>query len=128
MRTRDCRDENGLGLIDAVVALGLFLLATATIGQYVVRQIRTGSSNSLYAVAYSLAAQELEELRGLEYEEIASRSGSLKEGAIVYTVTTSVLPETPEPNMKEISVNVAWAEPDGTRHVEVQTIFTGIRR
>lgn len=128
MRTRDYRNEIGLGLIDAVVALALFLLATATIGQYVVRQIRNGSSNSMYSVAYALAAQELEELRGLEYEEIASRSGSLQEGMITYTVTTSVVPESPEPNMKEISVNVAWAEPDGTRNVEVQTIFTGIRR
>lgn len=128
MRARDCRNEIGLGLIDAVVALALFLLATATIGQFVVRQVRTGSSNSMYSVAYSLAAQELEELRGLDYQEIASRSGSMREGIITYTVTTSVRPDTPEPNMKEISVKVAWAEPDGKRDVEVQTIFTGVRR
>jgi hypothetical protein len=115
-------------LIDSIVALGLFLLATATIGQYVVRQIRAGSTNAMYSVAYALAAQELEELRGLDYEVIDSRSGAQQEGAIEYTIDTKVVPDSPEPNMKEISVTIGWNDPDGARNVQVHTIYTGVRR
>lgn len=122
------RNDRGIGLIDSIVALALFLLATATIGQFVVRQIRAGSTNGMYSVAYALAAQELEELRGLYYEEIDSRSSTQQEGAITYTIATSVIADSPEPNMKEISVDIGWNEPDGPRNVQVQTIFTGIRR
>jgi hypothetical protein len=122
------RSQSGLSLIDSIVALALFLLATATIGQSVVRQIRTGSTNSMQAVAYTLAARELEELRGLDYEAIDDRNSSLREGAIEYLVATSVQGDTPEPNMKEITVEVAWNEPDGPQHVQVRTIFTNVRR
>lgn len=122
------RDQRGLGLIESIVALGLFLLATATIGQFVIRQIRAGSTNAMYSVAYAQAAQELEELRGLDYDAIDSRTSTLQEGATQYRVVTTVVPDSPEPNMKEISVAIDWNEPDGERHVQVQTIFTEVRR
>lgn len=125
---RQPRDERGLSLIDALVALGLFLLATATIGTSLVQQIRAGSTNAMYSVAYTLAAQELEELRGLDYEVIDTRTSTLQEGALEYRVVTTVIPDSPEPNMKEISVEVDWNEPDGVRYVQVQTIFTDVRR
>lgn len=122
------RDAGGVGLLDSVVALALFLLVTATIGKFVVRQIRAGSTNGMYSVAYALAAQEIEELRGLDYDAIDSRTSALQEGAIEYTIETTVIADSPEPNMKEISVDIAWREPDGAQHVQVQTIYTGIRR
>jgi hypothetical protein len=82
----------------------------------------------MFSVAYQLAAQELEELRGLEYDTIDSRTSQLQEGAVQYTVETTVVPDAPEPNMKEISVDIRWDEPDGAQHVQVHTIYTQVRR
>jgi hypothetical protein len=118
----------GLTLIDTIVGLGLLLLSTATIGQFLVKQIQTGGSNTSYSTAYALAAEELEELRGLDYDSIASRSRSLQEGALTFTVATNVLADTPERNMKHISVDITWNDPGASQHVTVETIFTAVTR
>jgi hypothetical protein len=120
--------EVGLTLVDTIVALGLLLLCTATIGGFLVQQIHTGGVNVSYSTAYALAAEELEELRGLDYADIASRSRSVAEGALTYTVATVVRTDTPERNMKQITVDVTWNDPGISQHVTVETIYTAVRR
>jgi hypothetical protein len=101
----------GLTLIDTIVGLGLLLLSTATIGQFLVKQIQTGGSNTSYSTAYALAAEELDQ-----------------EGALTFTVATNVLADTPERNMKHISVDITWNDPGASQHVTVETIFTAVTR
>jgi hypothetical protein len=122
------RGAAGITLIDTLVALSLLLLSTGTIGSFLVSQIRSSSTNALYTHAYSIAAQELEDLRGTTYDKIDSRSSVVQEGTISYAIETTVLPDTPEPNMKDISVDVRWNEPGGAQHVQVQTIYTDVQR
>ena len=122
------RGERGFTLMDTLVALGLMVLVTTTIGQFLVRQARAGSTNGAYTRAYALAAEELEDLRALDYADIVSRSSSMQEGSLSYTVATSVLPDTPKPTMKQIAVTVGWNDPDGPKNVTVHTIFTAVRR
>jgi len=110
------------------VALGLFALTAATMGDFLRQQIRTGGANDNYSTAYSLAAEEFEDIRALPFDEITSRTASLSQGTITFAVDTAVVDNTPSPNMKRITVNVNWKEPTGTQNVTVHSIYTAVRR
>lgn len=127
-RTRSGLNQRGASLIEAVVSLGLLALSAAATGDFVVHQVRANSGNYSYTTAYSLAAEEIEDLRTLDYDDIGSRTAAHDDGAIRFTVTTTVLANTPETNMKQITVDVAWNDPAGDQHVTLQTIYTSIRR
>jgi hypothetical protein len=120
--------ERGSTLLETVVAVGLFALTAATMGDFLRQQIRTGGANANYSTAYALAAEEFEDIRALPYDEIVARSSSLSEGAITFAVETTVADDTPTENMKQITVNVNWREPGGPQNVTVHSIYTAIRR
>lgn len=122
------RNERGATLIETVVAVGLFALTAATMSDFLLHQIRAGSSNYSYSKAYAIAAEEFEDIRALSYESIASRASTVEEGAVTYTVETTVAEDTPAPNMKQITVEVSWVEPGGARNVKVRSIYTSVRR
>lgn len=115
-------------LIETIVALGLFALAVATMGGFIVHQIRAAGSNRYYTEAYALAEQELEDLRALEYQDIASRSSESEAGGMTYKIESEVRAGDPGPNMKNITVKVTWNEPGGKKDVQLQTIYTAIKR
>ena len=120
--------ERGVSLIETVVALGLFALGVATMGDFLTRQIRAGSSNYNYTTAYTLAEEQLETLRAQRFSDMGSDETSVRKGDMTFDVATSVDDGNPEPNLKTINVNVSWNEPGGQRNVSLQTIYTAIRR
>jgi Tfp pilus assembly protein PilV len=122
------RSERGVSLIETVVAVGLFALTAATMSDFLLYQIRAGSSNYSYSKAYAIAAEEFEDIRAMPYESVASRSFTAEEGALTYTVETTVAADTPAPNMKQITVEVSWEEPGGSRNVKIHSIYTSVRR
>jgi len=121
-------EERGVSLLETLVALSLFAIAAGTMGDFLVRQIRMAGSNHNYTTAYSYAEQELEDVRAMDYDDIATRSATHPSGSITYTVNTQVVANSPAPNMKNITVTVSWSEPGGARNVALQTIYTAIRR
>jgi type II secretory pathway pseudopilin PulG len=121
-------NERGVTLIETVVAVGLFALTAATMGSFLTFQVRAGGSNHNSGIAYSLAAEELEDLRAVAYDDIISRSSSFTSGSLTFELQTTVDDDTPAPNMKRITVAVNWAEPNGNKNVTVHTIYTEIRR
>lgn len=125
---RSWRSQRGATLLETVVAVGLFALTAATMGDFLRQQIRTGSANANYSTAYSLAAEEFEDIRALPYDDIVSRSATLSQGAITFAVNTAVSNDTPQANMKQITVNVNWKEPNGPQNVTVHSIYTSVRR
>jgi prepilin-type N-terminal cleavage/methylation domain-containing protein len=118
----------GVSLIETMVALGLFAIGAASIGRFITRQTRTASTNNLTSVAQSFAEQELENMRALDYDDIAAASHSSTKGSVVYTIASTVQNNSPAPNMKQISVDVSWKDPLGTQHVTVYTIYTAITK
>jgi hypothetical protein len=126
--SRSWRGQRGATLLETVVAVGLFALTAATMGDFLRQQIRTGGANANYSTAYALAAEEFEDIRALPYDEITSRTASLTQGALTFDVDTAVADDTPSPNMKQITVNVNWNEPGGPQHVTVHSIYTEVRR
>jgi len=128
-RIRACaRNQRGVSLMETMVALSLFAISAASIGQFITRQTRTASTNNLTSIAQTLAEKELENLRALDYDDIAAESYSSTKGNIVFTIATTVQNGAPAPNMKQIAVDVSWHDPLGTQHVTVYTIYTAITK
>lgn len=120
--------ERGISLLETMVALGLFVVSAATTSDFLVRQIRQTSQNNLYTVAYAIAEEHLESVRASRYPDMAASNSRVVKGSVVFDVATSVEANVPAPNLKQITVQVAWVEPDGRRDVEVKTIYTSVRR
>ncbi len=115
-------------LIESVVAVGLFAMAAATIGNLLVRETRMQTWNMTRTSAITLADRELEDLRALDYARIASRSSIQALGGISYTVTTTVTGDTPAVGMKSITTVVSWTEPTGAQTYTVDAIYTAVKR
>lgn len=125
---RRWRGQNGASLMEAMVALALFAIALAALSSFLVYHVRAAGNNFRESYAYALAEQELEAVRALDYGAIASRTNTKTLGGITYTVATSVALNTPAANMKAVTVNVSWDDPQGARNVQVATIYTQVRR
>ena len=121
-------NQRGVSLIETVAALSLFAISAATMGDFLTHQIRAAGSNTNYTVAHEIGVEELENLRSLLYEQITGEAREVQKGGMLYQVTTSVDDNVPGPNMKSISVDIGWNEPDGQRHVVVETIYTAVTR
>lgn len=127
-RRRRYTGEAGISLLETVVALGLFAISAATMGSFLVQQIRFATTNYLYTQAYSLAERQLEATRALRYDAMAADSKAITIGGTRYTVQTQVVNNSPETGMKRITVDVGWKEPLGTRNVSVYTVYTEVQR
>jgi len=121
-------NQRGVTLIETITALSLFAISAATMGDFLTHQIRAAGSNTNYTVAHEIGVEELESLRSLLYEQMESGTREVQKGGMLYEITTSVEDDVPEPNMKSISVDIGWNEPDGHRHVVVETIYTAVTR
>jgi Tfp pilus assembly protein PilV len=115
-----------MSLIETLIALSLFAIGAVTVGNFLVQQIRTSSTNNLYSIACSLAAQEMENIRTLDYASMTSETSTSQVGDVTFTVTTNVTADVPAPNLKSITVDVSWLEPQGPQNVRLSTIYTKI--
>jgi prepilin-type N-terminal cleavage/methylation domain-containing protein len=120
--------QRGVSLIETLVALGLFALCAATMGNYLVSQIRMSSSNYLYTQAYALAEEQLESTRALRFNDMVPGSKTVPVDGQNFIVTTSVLNDSPANGLKQITVNVSWKDPLGPKNVDVRTIYTEVQR
>ena len=121
-------NRRGVSLVETLVALSLFAVSAAAVGDFLRHQIRMASNNNLTGTAYSLAEKELEDIRALDYDDIVSRSSTKLLGSVTYALATTAEPNVPAANMKRITVNVTWQEPLGTKNVTVYAIYTDIKR
>ena len=121
-------NQRGVTLIETVVSLSLMAIAFGAIGGFLTTQIRAASSNNVGTVGWGIAEKEMEDIRTLDYNSMASRSATQSLGSITYTTTTTVAADNPSPNMKKIDVKVAWTEQGISKNVQVSTIYTQVTR
>ena len=115
-------------MIETLVALALFAMTAATMGKFLVTQIRASSNNYLQTKALSLAAEQLEATRAQKYADMSSGTRTQTVGGVMYTIATTVTPNSPSNGLKSIAVDVSWQDPQGPKNVTVNTIYTEVRR
>lgn len=119
----------GFTLIETLVSLALFVVATAAIGRLLVSQIRMETSNAAKTTAISLAAKELEDLRSLDYPSIPlSRTSTATVMGLTYTVTSTAVFDTPANGLASITTTVSWTEPLGSQTYVLNAIYTDVTR
>lgn len=120
--------ERGSTLIETMVALGLFLTSAAGISSLMTHQLRMEVTNGTATTAIALGEQEMEDLRSLDYADIASRQKTKVVGNRSYALQTTVQPNTPAANMKTITVRASWIEPLGPKSTSLYAIYTAVSR
>ena len=123
-----CNTERGSTLLESLVALALFGVSSAAIGTLLTEHIRAQTSNVTQTTAVALAERELEDLRAMDYADIAARSSTKTVASMAYTLTTRVDANVPAVNMKSITTAVSWSEPNGSRTVTLNAIYTAVKR
>jgi Tfp pilus assembly protein PilV len=121
-------NQRGISLIETLVALGLFAMTAATMGKFMVTQIRMASTNHLQTKALAMAAETLETTRAQRFNDMVSGSKTQTVGGVMFTIQTTVNDDTPTNGLKSIAVNVSWKDPLGPKNVTVNTIYTEVRR
>ena len=120
--------ERGSTLIESLVALGLFGLMASAMGSLFTTHIRAEGSNVRRTAAIALVEQEFEDLRSLDYDSIMSRSSTSTTGHVTYTLTTTVVPDMPAPNMKTITATLTWTDNYGPQTYSANAIYTAVTR
>lgn len=127
-RRRRRLNGRGISLIETLVALGLFAMTAATMGSFLVAQIRQASNSHLQTKALAMAAEQLETTRAQRFSDMVSGTATKTVGGVLYTIETTVVNDSPGNGLKSIAVNVSWDDPQGSKNVTVNTIYTEVRR
>ncbi len=119
-------NQRGTTLVEALVALTLFGMAAAAIGQLLSQHIRLQGDNASVTTAIALAESELEDIRSLDYPQIASRWAIQVVNGTTYSLETDVVADAPEANMKTVSTTVTWADALGSKQYALNAIYTDV--
>lgn len=120
--------QRGTTLIESLVALGLFAIVAGAVSNLLIVHMRIGSSNITRTTAIALAERELEDLRGMDYTQVAARNSTQKIAGMTYQVATSVVTDSPASGMKSITTTVSWTEPLGAQTYTLNGLYTAVKR
>ena len=126
MKTRSRKKTRGFSLVEVLVAITLFSIVSAGTTSFAVSSMRRTAGNRASAGAVIAGQQEIEDLRGLDYASIGSRTYTTTVGNVSYSVATVVQNNTPAANMKQVTVTVSWSDPFGSDSHVLRTILTQI--
>jgi prepilin-type N-terminal cleavage/methylation domain-containing protein len=124
MRAR--QRERGVSLLEVLAAMALFAIVASGTVALATQSIRRTLDNRQSTAAVLLAAQEVENLRTLDYPAVASESYTQTVAGQLFNVNTVVASDTPVANVKMITVTVSWTSIAGPRSYAVQTIYTDV--
>ena len=127
MNSRNLLNHHGSTLTESLVAISLFGLASAAIGDLLTSAIQLERTNGTTTTAVCLAASELEDLHAQDYDAIASHSLTKIVGGAIYNVQTTVITDSPETSMKSVTTKVTWIEARGPKSYLLDTIYINPR-
>ena len=113
-------NNKGFTLVEVMIGMAIFVIGYLAVTSMQMLAIKGDTSARKTTEAATLAADQLETLIVLPYDNIAS-GGPVTEGA--YTVSWQVADDTPLPNTKTITVMVSWQH-RGPRNFEAIYIKT----
>ncbi len=109
--------HRGYSLIEVLVAMAVFAIASLGLAAGVTTVIRVGSVSEHVTQATILAQERLEEFRAA-FEPLQDGEDSPRPG---YTRSWRVTPDAPEPGVTRIDVTVSWFA-QGPRSVDLVTV------
>jgi prepilin-type N-terminal cleavage/methylation domain-containing protein len=120
------KEANGFTLIEILIATVIITIASLGVATLTVGVIRGNSFSQRLTTATTLIQDRLEEVKRLGYLNAGTVAGTQNYGTIVnfpgYKREVFVLNNTPEVNMKTISITVYW---DAGKHsVKASTILS----
>jgi prepilin-type N-terminal cleavage/methylation domain-containing protein len=118
--------QRGYSLLEVLVATTLFALVASGLAAFGVQSLRRTAANRSSTGAVIAAQHELEDLRGLDYPDVVTRTYATTIGGHPYGIGTNVQTDVPASGMKQITVTVSWAEPLGPQSYVLRTILTTI--
>jgi hypothetical protein len=107
-------------------AISLFALVAAAVASLATTSMRQTTWNRHATAAAMLAQEEVEFLRGENYDTIDGRSALVSVEGQDYAVTTTVVRDVPAQRMSHITVRVDWTGPEGSRMYEIETILAPV--
>ena len=126
MRTQKGPRHNGFTLLEVLLATFILVFGVAATAALLLAANTQGTVSRRATEAAALAQRELEVLRDMRYDDIASASPTtLVVGRKTYSLERVVTVNDPAPNMKRIRVTLTWVI-RGTRTYVAETIFTNL--
>lgn len=126
MRTQKGPRHNGFTLLEVLLATFILVFGVAATAALLLAANTQGTVSRRATEAAALAQKELEVLRDMSYDDIASASPTtLVVGSKTYSLERVVTVNDPAPNMKRIRVTLTWVI-RGTRTYVAETIFTNL--
>ena len=120
-------NQRGTSLMEVLTAMTLFALVASGVAAMATNSMRATANNRQSTSAQMLAQEELEQLRGFDYADVATRDRSVDMTGETFDIHSDVIDNDPANGMKRITVTVSWTSPLGNREYEIETIFTSIR-
>ena len=109
--------HHGYSLIEVLVAMAVFAIASLGLAAGVTTVIRAGAISQHVTQATILAQEKLEEFRAA-FEPLRDGEDAPRPG---YTRSWRVTPDSPEPGVTRIDVAVSWFV-EGPRSVDLVTV------
>lgn len=126
MRTQKGPRHNGFTLLEVLLATFILIFGVVATAALLLAANTQGTVSRRATEAAALAQKELEVLRDMSYDDIASASPTtLVVGSKTYSLERVVTVNDPAPNMKRIRVTLTWVI-RGTRTYVAETIFTNL--
>ena len=113
-------NNKGFTLVEVMIGMAIFVIGYMAVASMQMMSIKGNTSARKTTEAATLAADRLETLIVLPYDNIDS-GGPVTQGA--YTVSWQVADDTPLPNTKTITVTVSWQH-GGQRNFEATYVKT----
>lgn len=122
---RHSRQRNeGFSLIEVMIAITFLGIGLLAIGQLVPAGMAGITQARVRSSAVQAAQMRVDELQSEDYTAAALTAGTYTEAVGDYTLTWTVIDNTPVPGSKRINLTASWQTVTGTKSARLTTFVT----
>jgi prepilin-type N-terminal cleavage/methylation domain-containing protein len=118
----------GFTLVEVLVAMVIFAIASLAVSSLIVKSTQLISENNLSTQAIAIAQDQVEKLRDMPVAtmaDLASTTTSNK-GTITFNINRDIIQNIPITGVNTLVITVTWTQRGVTKSYETRTIFTQV--